>query len=147
MSSPHIPPSDFLVVVLGLKVFLVTVKAVRQSLDPAGGAQLQAIIDALPFWPSKGDLSSSCMAYIDSLNRSKGTAFQLPAPVLMKTMSCTMSHNLASEKTIQNDTRRGDEMEGSSAPDARTLPPDSLSRVNIKLRQMMVVLEESVMMP
>lgn len=50
--SPPAPPADALVVCMGETVLWVPVKAVRQSLDPAGGAQLQAIINGLPFWPA-----------------------------------------------------------------------------------------------
>jgi hypothetical protein len=44
--------ADLLVVCIGGTVLEVPLRAVRQSLDPAGGAQLQAIMDALPFWPT-----------------------------------------------------------------------------------------------
>jgi hypothetical protein len=50
--TPHHTCLDVLLVVIGEKVILVPAKAVRQSLDPAGGAQLAAILNELPFWPS-----------------------------------------------------------------------------------------------
>ena len=67
-------------VVIGTRVLLVPVRAVRQSLDPAGGAQLQAIVEALPFWPSHGELRASAERFIAGLNQARGTDLCLPNP-------------------------------------------------------------------
>ena len=65
-------------VIIGSEVLLVPVRAVRQSLDPAGGAQLQAIVEALPFWPSDGELRVAAERFLSELNRCQGTGFHLP---------------------------------------------------------------------
>ena len=69
---------DLLVVVIGSTVLPVPLKAVRQSLDPAGGAQLQAIVEALPFWPSRQELHAASESYVAGLNQHAGMRLQLP---------------------------------------------------------------------
>ena len=69
---------DLLVVVIGSTVLTVPLKAVRQSLDPAGGAQLQAIVEALPFWPSREELHAASESYFVGLNQHAGMRLQLP---------------------------------------------------------------------
>lgn len=112
----------------------VPIKAVRQSLDPAGGAQLQAIVEALPFWPSREELQAASELFLGGLNKAQGTRLRLPElaanPAIPPNQQPTAgpAASQGEEGVAASSEAWSNPAEGPSLSASSQLPPDTSSR-------------------
>ncbi|GAX73252.1 hypothetical protein CEUSTIGMA_g706.t1 [Chlamydomonas eustigma] len=128
---------DLLVICIGDYVLEVPLRAVRQSLDPAGGPQLQTIMDALPFWPSTSELQQASLKFqasiqaavqacVDSTSASDYTNSARSQSQPTQSETCPASLNFHESSTSINDMK----ISVVKQHPGLTLPPDTFSRVD-----------------